>query len=123
MVATMATEKDFKFIEFIYSQTKLGKLQWEGTADPMKFVTSFKGKYKATIDLGVRDNQPYHWLTLLDDSDRELLRIDEFEISSVVPLFDLAQRNSLNIDSVIDEIMGKDSGDSASPISDDDIPF
>jgi hypothetical protein len=124
----MPTEKDTEFLQFIVDNTKTGKLRWEITADPTKFVASFKGKYKVTIDQGEDDDgESYCWMTLMNDSERELTKIYGRRHGLVVDLFDLARRNSLNVDSVIDEIMADGLDDdppkSNSPITDEDIPF
>jgi hypothetical protein len=114
----MATEKDRAFVEFILEQTKAGKLKWEVTADESKFTVSFKGKYRVTVDRYYdEDHNTYRfWLTLFDASDRELLRVTAGDSPLVTELFFLAQRNSLNVDSAIDEIMGGHSdGDSGHP--------
>jgi hypothetical protein len=123
----MATEKDLQLVDYVYDNTKSGALKWEGTADPTKFVVGLKGKYKVTIDRGAdEDNEVYHWLTLLDDSERELLTIYGREAKKIIELFQLAKRNSLQLDAVIDEIIGdaptKETGSHA-PITDEDIPF
>src|SRR5579863_10365143 len=39
-VATMPTDKDNQFVQFVVDNTKSGKLRWEITADPTKFVAS-----------------------------------------------------------------------------------
>ncbi|MFZ0770127.1 MAG: hypothetical protein WCA49_01410 [Candidatus Sulfotelmatobacter sp.] len=122
----MATEKDLNFVEFVLQQTADDKIQWESTADPQKFTVSLKGKYKVTIDRGSDNNDNfYHWLTLLDESDRELLTVYGRESHSVARLFDLAKRNSLNVDQALDEIMSgePEGGGSPAPITDKDIPF
>jgi len=123
----MATDKDLQLVEYVYDNTKSGELKWESTADPTKFVVSLKGKYKVTVDRGQdEDDEIYYWLTLLDDSERELLTIYHREERKIIELFSLAKRNSLQLDSVIDEIIGgqptKAAGSSA-PITDEDIPF
>jgi hypothetical protein len=125
----MPTEKDNQFVQFVVDNTKSGKLRWEITADPTKFVASFKGKYKVTIDRGeTHDGEPYHWMTLLDDAERELTQVYGRQNRLVAELFDLARRNSLNVDKAIDEIMGDGLGDDpakspGSPVTDEDIPF
>jgi len=123
----MLTEKDSQFIQFILEQTQQGKIHWESTADPAQFVVSFKGKYKVTIDEGEdeHDGEPFYFLTLFDDAERKLLVIYDGEASAVKEIYNLAERNALNVDSVIDDIMKNDNpGPSTSgPISDEDIPF
>src|ERR1700756_5528251 len=95
-VATMPTDKDNEFVQFVVENTKSGKLRWEITADPTKFVASFKGKYKVTVDRGENDDgHPYYWMTLLDDAERELTQVYGARNRLVVELFDLARRNSL----------------------------
>ncbi len=125
----MPTERDNEFVQFLVNNTKAGKLRWEITADPTKFVAGFKGKYKVTIDRGSDDeDRPYYWMTLLDDSERELMQVYGYHNALVVELFDLARRNSLNVDAAIDEIMEGGLDDdkpksSSGPITDEDIPF
>ena len=125
----MPTDKDNEFVQFVVDNTKSGKLQWEITADPAKFVASLKGKYKVTIDRGENDDGGYYyWMTLLDDSERELTQVYSGYNTLVRELFDLARRNSLNVDAAIDEIMegGLDDDQpksSGAPITDEDIPF
>ena len=128
MVAAMANQKDLKFVEFILEETEAGKIEWENTADEDKFVASLRGKYKVTVDREFEeDGEIYHfWLTLLDDSDRELLKIYDSASPLVTTLFYLAQRKSLNVDAVLDEIMSGDEDDtprSGTKITDEDIPF
>lgn len=123
----MPTEKDVQFLTFVFDNTSNGKLHWEATADPTKFVVSFKGKYKVTVDRADDDQGNYnYWLTLFDESDRELLLLSSPR-SSIKELYELAKRTSLNTDSVLDEIMRSDLDDdkpaSSSPITDEDIPF
>jgi hypothetical protein len=121
----MATQKDLNFVAFVVQQTKEEKIQWESTADDEKFIVSLKGKYKVAIDRAYRDGEPYDYLTLLDDSDRELLRVYDSETSMVAQLFELAKRNSLNVDAAIDEIMSDEPAkkDKGGPTTDEDIPF
>jgi hypothetical protein len=124
----MATEKDLKFVEFVLEQTKAGKIHWEVTADENKFVVSFKGKYKVTVDRYYDDDDDVYrfWMTLFDDSDRELLKIYAGDSPLVSQLFFLAKRNALNIDTALDEIMGDEAGSSSGAggqIKDDEIPF
>jgi hypothetical protein len=123
-VLVMPTEKDIQFLQFIYDQTKDRKIHWEATADESKFVVAFKGKYKVTVDRAW-DNEreeTYYYLTLVDDTEKELLKIWDEDGKLVRDLFSLAQRDALNVDAAIDEIMG-DRKSGSSPISDEDIPF
>jgi hypothetical protein len=91
----MPTEKDNQFVQFVVDNTKSGKLRWEITADPTKFVASFKGKYKVTVDRNEdHEGAPYFWMTLLDDSERELTQVYSGQNRVVADLFDLARRNS-----------------------------
>jgi hypothetical protein len=121
----MATQKDLNFVSYVLEQTREEKIQWESTADDEKFIVSLKGKYKVAIDRAYHEGDPYHYLTLLDDSDRELMRVYEAESVMVPQLYDLAKRNSLNVDAAIDEIMSEDSEETKKngPIADEDIPF
>ncbi len=115
------TEKDIRFLEFVVEQTRLDKIRWEITADPTKFVASLRGKFKITIDRSVDEDDHFqHFLTLLDDADRELLVLWGHDNPKVHRLFDLARRNSLSVDKVLDEIMG---GEEIGEIKDEDIPF
>lgn len=104
----MATEKDLRFVEFLFEQTQAGKLGWEVTANEDQFVVSVKGKYKVTVDREWNDDgERYVFvLTLFDVSNRELLRLYASDSHFVPELFLLAKRNALNIDSKLDEIMG-----------------
>jgi hypothetical protein len=116
----MATEKDKQFAEYIYRNTESGTLKWENTAEDNTFTVSLKGKYRVTIYRGVDDvGEFYHRLTLFDESDRELLIIYSSESRFVYQLFDLARRNSLNVDSALDEIMS----DEPKRVADEDSPF
>jgi len=124
----MATEKDLKFVEFLLGQTTTGKLHWEVTADENQFVVSFKGKYKVTVDRGYDHDadENIYFLSLFDESDRELLKLYGGDSPSLFKLFSLAKRNALNIDTALDEIMGDETDDSSGPsdqIKDGDIPF
>ena|ERR1700722_4523046 len=125
MVMATPTEKDIQFVQFIYDQTQNGKLHWEATADPAKFVVSFKGKYKVTLDKNYDEDRgkTYFYLTLLDDSERELLTIFDSKLAVVKDLFYLAEREALKVDTAIDEIMGGGPSGSGKPITDEDIPF
>jgi hypothetical protein len=119
----MPTEKDMQFLQFVYDNTRLGKLNWEGTADPTKFVVSLKGKYKVTVDRGDDERGGYkYWMTLFDESERELVNISVPQ-TLVGELYNLAHRNSLNIDATLDEIMESGLDDAPRKITDDDIPF
>ena len=117
----MATEKDLQFVQFIFEQTQQDKIHWEATAETDEFVVTFKGKYKVFVDSDLdRDGSRVYQLRLTDDSDRELLTVTSGESGGLVrELYRLAQRNSLNVDKAIDEIMASPD----SPIKDEDIPF
>ncbi|MFY9910976.1 MAG: hypothetical protein WCF22_15795 [Candidatus Sulfotelmatobacter sp.] len=119
----MATQKDLDFVSFVLQQTRDEKIQWESTADEEKFIVSLKGKYRVSVDRAYQNHEPYHYLTLLDDSDRELLRVYEAESPTVPQLYELAKRNSLNVDAAIDEIMSDDVETKSGTITDEDIPF
>ena len=121
----MVTEKDVALIEYVITRTQSGTIHWEATAVKDQFTTSFKGKYSVLIDKGTDDDGEgeYYWLTLKDSDDRELLRVFSAEVSSgkLRGLYQLAQRESLNVDSAIDEILNSEG--SSKPIRDEDIPF
>lgn len=128
--AVMPTEKDSQFVQFIYDQTRNGKLHWESTADATQFVIGFRGKYKVTVDKNVDEDteNQYFYLTLRDDSERELLTIFSARLPIVKDLYYLAERNALNVDAAIDEIMSAQDGpddqpEPENPITDDDLPF
>lgn len=109
----MATAKDIEFVDFIFQKTEDRKVNWEATANEDEFVASFKGKYKLLIQRikGPMGND--FRLTLVDDSERDLLVVPDDEYPRVRVLYNLALRNSLQVDAAIDEIME----------SVDDIPF
>jgi hypothetical protein len=124
----MATEKDRQFVQFMNDQTLNGRIHWETTADMTKFVVSLRGKYKVTVDRGTDDSgDENYWLTLFDDSERELLMITDYQVKTVREIFYLAQRSALDVDSVIDDIMSAEDSSEAQPspgpITDDDLPF
>jgi hypothetical protein len=116
----MATEKDLQFLEYIFRNTESGTLKWESTADDNTFTVSLKGKYKVTIARGRDDeDESFYCLTLFDEADRELLTAYHSESRFVYQLFTLAKRNSLNVDSTLDEIMS----DESKRVADEDSPF
>lgn len=122
----MATEKDIHFLDFLVQETRDGRLKWEPTAEENAFTVSFKGKYTATVWTRTTNSGPFYRLLLIDDSDRELLRLTNRDLEQVETLYQLAQRIALNVDSAIDEIMGLGNPQNPGPrptVTDEDIPF
>jgi hypothetical protein len=119
----MPTDKDYQFLEFLIRQTVNRKLKWEATAEADQFITSFKGKYTAKVDKF--KNTGKYTIRLEDDNEQDLLVIDDEETQGgqVKELYDLALRNSLDVDRVIDEIMKDVPAKQPGPITDEDIPF
>jgi hypothetical protein len=112
----MATEKDIALVQFILDSTKNGKIQWESTALDYEFTTTFKGKYKAMLERGPSN---HCHLSLYNEADEYLLSVSDSEFYPVADLYEMVRRKALNVDSVIDEILGSP----PTKISDDDIPF
>jgi hypothetical protein len=111
----MATKKDMDFLSFLIDQTRGHRIKWEPSAEPDQFVVGLKGKYKAQVD---KYENGKHILRLFDDADREMLALEDYETDNRTGvLYDLAVRNSLDVDRAIDEIMTEP------PITDEDIPF
>jgi hypothetical protein len=121
----MATEKDIALIDYLLTRTEGGTIQWEPTAVREQFTTSFKGKYSVLIDKNVDeedDGAEHYWLTLKDSDDRELLKVWSNEVPvKLRTMYQLAQRQSLNVDTAIDEIITSEG--SSKEIRDEDIPF
>src|SRR5580658_10510054 len=108
----MATEKDIAFALYMIKLTKEGKLKWEATAGPAEFTASLKGKYTVVIGrpssiIRYATDTEYYF-KLIDQSGQELIRLTEEDYREVVQLFDLARRTSLNVDAIIDEILGEE---------------
>jgi hypothetical protein len=121
----MPTQKDLAFINFLISETREQSIKWQPTAESDEFVVSFKGKYTAKIRRysGPFENDRQFVFKLVDQADRELLTLEDDETDGKLRvLYNLAVRNSLEVDDAIDEIM---SGDEPrpGPITDEDIPF
>ena len=118
----MPTTKDLELITFLINETRGHTIKWQPTAETDQFVVSFKGKYTAKIDRFTEqfENLNYRF-RLLDQADRELLILEDSETDGRLKvLYNLAVRNSLDVDQAIDEIM---SPDPPKQISDEDIPF
>lgn len=107
----MATQKDFQLVQYLLERTNSRAVSWEATAENDQYVASFKGKYNVLVDKGTRNNSNYYWLTLRDKDEREMLKLYDSDVDLIRPLYEQAERNSLNVDEAIDEIL------------DDDIPF
>lgn len=100
----MATEKDLALLDFLLKGTDSGEIRWEPTAADSEFTTSLKGKYNITVGRSRRPD--YSYLKMVDADNRELLLITSEESVFVGQLFDMAKRQSLNVDAAIDEILG-----------------
>lgn len=103
----MPTEKDHALLQHLIDSTDTGSIKWETTAEDYQFRTGFKGKYDVTVDKSYMPNgDEYYWMILTDvEADRELVRISYAEANAVRELYLKAQRASLNVDAVIDEII------------------
>jgi hypothetical protein len=112
----MATEKDIALVDYLLKLAQEGKLKWEPTARADEFTASLRGKYNIVVArLRPRyDYEPDYSLRLVDESEQELVRVSDRDRSAVTELFELARRKSLNVDVVIDEILGS---------KEDEIPF
>jgi hypothetical protein len=116
-IASMATEKDRNFIDFILEKTRSGKAKWEATAAANEFTTSVKGKYKVVVrqeEVSSGFNtSTVTFFSLRNVDDQELVGVPAGEYTAVRELYELARRNALSVDAVLDEIMGDK----------DDLPF
>ena len=106
----MATEKDRNFIDFILEGTRSGKVKWEATAASNEFTTSIKGTYKIVVnqhdEFSGYDKITVTYFSLRDVNDQELVGVPASVVTSVYELYELARRNALNVDAVLDDIMG-----------------
>jgi hypothetical protein len=111
----MATEKDLALVKHIIKLTREGKLQWEATAASGEFTASIKGKYNVSVlrNFSNYEGEDYS-LKLVDESERELLRLTNHDYVEIGELFELARRISLNVDEAIDDILKIDA---------DEFPF
>jgi hypothetical protein len=100
----MATDKDFALVQYLLSSTREGNLKWEPTVEDEEFTATIRGKYTVLVS---RDGART-FLSLSDESERELLSVTDNEDVSIIDLFDRAKREALSVDSVIDEILGEE---------------
>lgn len=70
----------------------------------VQFTASFRGKYNVLVD---KTGEDRYWLKLSDEEGREMLFFTSEEDYSVVRVFEAARRAALNVDGVIDEILGE----------------
>jgi hypothetical protein len=121
---TMATEKDRALVDFLIRETDGGQIQWEPTAYPDQFTTSFKGKYNVTINKSGTGEDIDYWVRLTDTQDREILQLWDVEVMRKLrDLFKKVQRAAFNVDSAIDDIMGTGPADERDGKGKEDIPF
>lgn len=109
----MPTEKDQALVQFLIGSTDKGTIKWEATASDAQYVTGFKGKYDVTIARDRdRDGDTYYRLTVTNvENNREILSMTGYGGGHLGTLFDIAQRQALNVDAAIDEIMDEGEGD------------
>lgn len=107
--------------------TRSGKLGWEKTADPERFVASYGGKWSLTIektmafdDEGERSDA--YSLTINNTEGEEILRIWDQPKNAVRELFEQARRHALKVNEALDDLM-KAIGESREDVKDEDIPF
>src|SRR5437879_909899 len=106
-ILTMPNEKDIAFINFLLESTQQGTLKWEPTAMDGEYAAGLKGKYTVTVERDRDDERDiFYKMTLRNAEDgREILTITAYR-GDLQTLYERAQRLALNVDSVIDEIMG-----------------
>jgi hypothetical protein len=103
----MPTHKDYDFVVYLVRMTRENRIKWEPTALEMQFAASFKGRYTVLIDKAQTPKaEPRYWLTMKDESGRELLNLKGADLTDLGELYEIIERKSLNVDAAIDEIMG-----------------
>jgi len=101
MVTTMPTDKDQEFVKFLLDSTRLGKIQWQPTAEQNEFTTTLQLKYTVSISTKVS----FRDLVLTDDAGQQLVAVNSTDIEQVEELYELVRRQALNVDSVLDSLM------------------
>lgn len=104
----MTNEKIYILINRLIENTKSGKTTWETTARTNSFA-SFMANYSVIIT----EDGPDYTLTILDDFDDLIERINDDELSSdyndaidiMRSLFSFARRNARGADKAIDDIL------------------
>jgi hypothetical protein len=123
------TKKDLDFFKYLVTNSRVHKIPWEPTAESDEFTSSFKGKYNVVVSRSTDEDDHVRFKVVLkDNDDRELLSIHDWEMPGreMVDLWVMAQRESMQVDQAIDEILGDFDPDPTSgptAITDDDIPF
>jgi hypothetical protein len=104
MVTEMATEKDIEFVKFLLDSTLKGKIQWQPIAEEGQFTATLQQKYTAYI---TKRTDGLFMLVLADSAGQEFISVHHIEIPQVAALYEYVRRQALNVDSVLDGIMGK----------------
>jgi|SRR5882672_3828710 len=102
MVITVPTEKDQEFVRFLLDSTRNGKMQWEPTAEPNQFTTTLQAKYTVLMARVHSTSE----LILKDDADQELVKVNSIYVEEVEELYEFVRRQALNVDAVLDNLMG-----------------
>ena len=108
----MASQKDVMLLAQLIEATKQGRVSWQPTANFDEFTTSFRGRFSVVVSRS-RDG---FLLRMFDESDREMVRLDEDaywletllganERVELHELFELARRSALNVDQAIDDVL------------------
>jgi hypothetical protein len=115
-------DKRVELAQQLVEATREGRLAWHPTARVNEFICSLEGKYSVLVG---KDTQGARVLRMLDEDERELLRMSEDEPFEPYPeavrrgspdvakltkyrlaeLFDLARSNALHVDKAIEEAL------------------
>jgi hypothetical protein len=121
----MHDPKALALFQEIHKKTMSGKLAWQPTAEPNKFVAPMLGKYTLTLlpyssidEWGVPQGPPS--VILADERENSIVEmnigVDGIERDELQSLLVFARRIALNADVKIDELLQE-------LRKDDDIPF
>jgi hypothetical protein len=97
----MVTDKEAKLVDQLLEKTRKRNITWEPTAKNDEFVSALGGRVSFTV-ASWRDGDS---LTMRDDFDRVLLRVESDSIPQVSELYAEARRVALKVDESLDDVL------------------
>jgi hypothetical protein len=98
----MVTDKEAKLVDQLLEKTRKRNITWEPTAKNDEFVSALGGRVSFTV-ASWRDGGDS--LTMRDEFDRVLVRVESDSIPQVSELYAEARRVALKVDESLDDVL------------------
>ena len=101
----MATDKEMKLVEQLLDKTRKRNIAWEPTAQSDEFVSTLGVRVSFIVATSTVSWRDVETLTMRDELDRILLRVDSDSVPQVSELYSEARRVALKVDESLDSVL------------------